>query len=136
MTAAQKASKTMNILLWIAQSILAFGFIWSAGMKLLEPAEKLVAMWPWTSGHSGLVIFTGVIDFLAGIGLILPTMLRIQPKLTVFAAYGAIVLMITASIFHISRGEASVIGVNIVFGILAVFVAWGRLRKAPIQPKS
>lgn len=119
----------MNIGLWIAQALLAAGFIWAASMKLFQPAEKLAAMWPWTAEHPGLVKFTGVIDLLAGVGLIFPALLRIAPKLTVLAAYGTIALMIAASIFHISRGEGSKIGINILFATLAIFVVWGRSRK-------
>jgi len=135
MTSEQQASKTMNIILWIAQGILAVSYIWSAYMKLLQPADKLAEMWAWTANNEGLVKFTGVLDLLTGIGLVLPAVLRIQPKLTIYAAYGTIGLMITASIFHIARGEASQIGVNIIFAVIAVFIAWGRQMKAPITPK-
>src|SRR5689334_14487331 len=100
-----RTSKTMNIILWIAQVLLATGFIWAASMKLFQPADVLAQMWPWTAEHPVLVKFTGVIDLLAGLGLILPTLLRILPGLTVLAGYGTIVLMIIVSIFHISRGE-------------------------------
>jgi hypothetical protein len=44
--------------------------------------------------------------------------------------------MISAAVFHISRGEASLIGMNIFFLLLAAFVAWGRSKKVPILPKS
>lgn len=125
----------MNVILWIAQVILAVGFIWAAAMKLFQPADKLAAMWPWTADHAGLVKFTGVLDLLAGIGLVLPAALRIQPKLTIYAAYGTIALMIAASAFHIVRGEASQIGMNIFFAVMAVFIAWGRQMKAPITAK-
>ena len=135
-TSEPKTSKTLNIILWIAQVLLSLGFIWAGSMKFFQPAAKLAEMWPWTAEYRGLVTFTGIIDLLAGIGLIFPALLRIQPKLTVFAAFGTIILMIVASIFHISRGESSVIGVNIVFAILAIFIAWGRLKKVPIQPKN
>jgi uncharacterized membrane protein YphA (DoxX/SURF4 family) len=128
-------SKKMNIIVWIAQVILAAGFIWAASMKLFQPADKLAAMWPWTAAHRGLVKFTGILDLLAGIGLVLPALLRIQPKLTIYAAYGIVALMIAGSIFHISRGESSVIGVNIFFAIVAVFVAWARQKKVPITSK-
>jgi hypothetical protein len=68
-------------------------------------------------------------------GLTLPAFLRIMPRLTPIAAIGIIALMIAAATFHIARGEASVIGVNIVFAVIAAFIAWGRLMKAPILPK-
>lgn len=128
----QKTSKTMNIIIWIAQVILAAGFIWAATMKLFQPADELAKMWPWTADHAGLVKFTGILDLLTGIGLILPALLRIQPGLTIYSAYGTVVLMITASIFHIARGEATLIGVNIFFAVIALFIAWGRQKKAPV----
>ncbi len=135
MTNTRKASGKMNSILWVAQVVLAAGFLWAAAMKLLEPADRLAAMWPWTADHTGLVKVTGVLDLLAGIGLVLPALLRIWPRLTVYAAYGAIALMIAASIFHISRGEGSQIGINVFFAVVAAFIAWGRQRKAVVTPK-
>lgn len=132
---AQHTSKVMNILLWIAQVLLAFTFTWAAYMKLFQPADKLAAMWPWTADNPGLVKLTGIVDLLAGIGLILPDLLRIQPRLTILAAYGTMLLMLAASAFHISRGEASQIGFNMFVFALAVFIAWGRQKKAIISAK-
>ncbi len=83
-------------------------------------------MWPWTAENAALVKLTWVLDLLAAMGLILPILLRIQPKLTVYTAYGIITLMVAASVFHITRGETSQIGINIFFAIIAAFIAWGR----------
>ena len=136
MTASQETSKTMNFTLWVAQILLTGLLVWAGLMKLLLPIEKLSAKFPWTGQVPlFLVKFTGMIDLLGAIGLILPSLLRIQPKLTPFAASGLIILMICASVFHISRGEASGIGLNIVFGFIALFVAWGRFKKSPITAK-
>jgi uncharacterized membrane protein len=135
MTSEQKSSKAMNVILWIAQAILAISFIWAATMKFLQPADKLAEMWPWTAGNVALVKSTGILDLLAGVGLVLPALFRIQPKLTVYAAYGTIALMIAASTFHIIRGEGSTIGVNIFFLAFAIFIAWGRQKKVPITSK-
>ena len=123
----------MNIFLWIAQVIVAVLFIWSGSVKLFHP-EQLP--WPWIKQNPGLVKFTGVLDVLAGIGLILPALLRIQPKLTVYAAYGTIGLMIAAGIFHVARGEAAQIGFNIFIAVMAAFIAWGRQTKAPVASKT
>ena len=94
-------------------------------MKLFKPEDL---PFPWVKDHPDLVVLTGVVDLLGGLGIVLPAMLRIQPRLTVFAAYGIIALMTLATIFHISRGEAKDIGFNIFMLSLAVFVAWGRPR--------
>lgn len=126
-TEQPKGSKALNIALWITQILISASMLWAASMKLFQPIDKLAAMWPWTGQVAPAVVkLTGFIDILGGIGIILPSLLRIQPRLTVLSAIGIIVLMICASIFHISRGEASVIGVNIIFAAMAAFIAWGR----------
>ena len=132
MTSEQKTSKTMNTILWIAQGLIAITFIWSGVMKIFQP-EGLP--FPWIKDNATLALITGIVDLLAGIGIVFPALLRIQPKLTIYAAYGTMVLMIAASIFHISRGEAKDIGFNIFMALIAVFIAWGRQKKAPIKPK-
>lgn len=131
----KKSLKAMNISLWAAQGILALLFIWAAYTKLFQPLEEAAKMLPWAKDNPGLVKLTGIVELLAVLGLILPSALRIQPKLTVYAAYGIIALMISASIFHISRGEASLIGMNIFILLIAAFVAWGRTKKVPVLPK-
>lgn len=136
MTNENKKAGVLNIILWTAQSLLAASLIWAAAMKLFQSPGKLAEMWPWTAENPGLVKFTGVLDLLAGAGLILPGLLRIRPQLSIYAACGTVALMIAAGIFHISRGEASQVGANIVFGLLAVLIAWGRWKKAPFTAKS
>lgn len=122
----QKNSKTLNLIIWGVQSLIAITMLWASGMKLFQPTEKLALMWPWVANHAVLVKFTGIVDLLGGIGIILPTILRIRPKVTVITALAIVVLMFCATIFHISRGEASSIAINVVFALMAGFVAWGR----------
>lgn len=136
MTSQLKKSKALHITLWVMQTLLAIMLIWAGFTKLFEPIEKLSAMWPWTGQVPiALVKFTGIVDVLGALGLILPSLLRIKPILTPVAAIGLCVLMVCAIIFHVVRGEASLIGLNIVFIGLAAFVAWARLTRASIVPK-
>lgn len=130
MTSEQKSSKRMNIILWIAQVLLALVFIWAGSMKIIKP-EALP--FPWIKGNASLVLIAGIVDLIAGIGIVFPALFHIQPKLTIYAAYGIVLLMIVASIFHISRGEANDIGFNIFMALTALFIAWGRQTKAPIS---
>jgi hypothetical protein len=44
-------------------------------------------------------------------------------------------LQVFAITLHVSRGEAAVTPLNLVLLALAVFVLWGRGRKAPIAPR-
>lgn len=132
----QKNSKAIHITLWIAQGVLAIMFLMVGTMKASQPIEALSASLPWvTSTPTALVRFIGISELLGGLGLLLPALLRIKPVLTVWAALGLAVVMALAAIFHGSRGEFSAIGMNVVLMAIAVFIAWGRSKKAPIQEK-
>ena len=128
----QKNSKVLNITLWIFQALLAVTFIGTSVMKLFHPNEL---PWFWVKENPELVTISGILDLLAGFGLALPSILRVQPKMTIYAAYGTMVLMISASIFHIIRGEGNQIGFNIFILLSAIFIAWGRQKKVPIEPR-
>jgi hypothetical protein len=132
MVSEQKSSPALNIIPWIAQVLLSVTLIWSGAMKLFA-ADQLP--WPWIAENPLLAKLTAVPDLLAGIGLVLPALLRIQPRLTIYAAYGTIALMISACIFHIARGEGSQIGFNIFVAVIAAFIAWARTMKAPVNQK-
>lgn len=132
----EKKSKGLNFVLWFTQGLLALTFMWGAYAKLAQPIEETAKMLPWALDNPGLLKFTGIVDLLGGLGIVLPAILRILPKLTIYAAFGIILLMVFGSIFHVSRGETPLIGMNIFLILLAAFVAWGRAKKAPILPKS
>lgn len=117
--------------LWGAQGVLAFILLWGAWMKLGMPAEQAAQMAPWVAAHPALATFTGVVDLLGGLGIVLPALLRIQPRLSVLAAIGIIALQVLATGFHAMRGEFMVLPMNAVLLALAVFVLWGRTRARP-----
>lgn len=131
MTNHRNTSTPLHIAAWICQILLALTLLWASGMKLFKPASQLAQMWPWTAPNPLLTKLTGVLDFLGALGLILPQMLRIRPILTAYTAYAIIALMVAASVFHITRGEASQIGINVVFALMAAFIAWVRSKKTP-----
>jgi putative oxidoreductase len=130
------SNKGLNIALWITQVLLAALYLMAGSTKLFQPIEEIVKMLPWVSETpAGLVRFIGLSELLGGIGLLLPAILRIQPKLTVFAAIGLTIVQVLAAGFHLSRGETAVIGMNFLLIAMAVFIAWGRTKKVPIAPK-
>jgi uncharacterized membrane protein YphA (DoxX/SURF4 family) len=130
-----KKSKGMNIALWVAQGLLAAAFFMAGFMKITTPIDDLAAngMSFVNNFSEGMVRFIGISEVLGGIGLIFPALLRIKPILTPIAAIALTIVMVLAAIYHISVGEPPV--PNIILFALAAFVAWGRLRKVPIQPK-
>ncbi len=123
----------MNVALWIVQGLLAALFVFAGGMKLVLPIEKMtdpVAL-------PGLFLrFIGVCELLGGIGLILPSLLRIRPGLTPLAAGGLIIIMAGATGITLAYiGIASAL-IPLVVGILAAFIVYGRSQLAPIRPKA
>ncbi|WP_420153741.1 DoxX family protein [Siphonobacter sp.] len=129
-----KKNRILHVTLWLVQLLLATSLLWAASMKLFQTLDTLATMWPWTAQvPRSLVTLTGLVDVLGALGLVLPMLLHVKPVLTPLAAMGVVVLMMTASIFHIARGEASLIGVNCIFAVLAALVAWGRWTYAPTR---
>ena len=133
---ARTGSKPLNVALWGTQLLLAAMFGMAGFMKTTAPMEVLAAKLVWPGAlPEALVRFIGTAEFLAAVGLILPAVTRIRPLLTPLAAMGLVVVMALAVPFHLSRGELQALAVNIPLGALAAFVAWGRLKKAPILPR-
>lgn len=130
-----KRSKALHITLWIAQVLLAIGFGLAGFMKVTAPIEQLEqsGMTFVNDYGAGMVRFIGISEILGALGLILPAALRIKPILTPIAAVGLSIIMILATIYHISNHEP-IVGA-LVFLALTSFIAWGRFSKAPIQPK-
>lgn len=133
---APASKKGLNIGLWIVQGLLALAFLGAGFMKLTTPIEAMAQQMAWVTTAPGLVRFIGLAELLGGIGLILPAATRILPHLTAWAATGLGTIMLLASVFHLSRGEAMSVPANIVIGLLAAFVAWGRFKSAPISPRT
>jgi DoxX-like protein len=123
----------MNYALWTVQVLLALLFLFAGGMKLVLPLDKLagpVALPGW------FIRFIGVIEVLGAVGLILPSLLRISPRLTPLAAVGLILIMIGAIAITLAGGMVGPAMFSLVVGLLAAFVAYGRWRLAPISPRA
>lgn len=126
-------TKRISALLWTAQILLALTFLFAGGMKLVAPAEMLKGPVPLPVLF---LRFIGTCETLGAIGLILPSVTRIKPWLTPLAASGLIVIMIGATVVTLIGGQIAPALVPVVVGSLAVFVATGRSRVAPISSRS
>ena len=123
----------MNIVLWIVQGLLALAFLLAGFMKTFRPVETLKKNMDWVRVvPTPFVRFIGVSEILGAIGLILPAITGIGTWLTMAAAAGLVVVMVSASIYHASRREYSSIGMNVVLLLLAVLILVGRLTFAPL----
>ncbi|PJR09235.1 DoxX family protein [Sinorhizobium meliloti] len=136
-TAIQPAGKILQISLWSVQSLMFAAFTLFGFQKLFMPAEALATMWQtqWPVEYPTLLRLTGLIDVAGGIGILLPALTRIQPRLTVLAALGCTILQICAIIFHAMRGEFAALPLNFILLPLVAFILWGRGKRAPVAPR-
>ena len=115
----------MNVALWIVQGLLAALFLFAGGTKLILPVEEMTKQMPMPGWF---LRFIGVAELLGGLGLILPWLLSIQPKLTPLAAVGLIIIMVGAVITTLMTGNVLMALFPLITGILCAFVAYGRWR--------
>jgi putative oxidoreductase len=119
----------MNIGLWIVQGVLSLVFLIVGAMKVFafEKYKKLAEKKSPTHGlglSKGLVTFIGASELAGSVGLILPSVTRVAPALTAWAAIGLAIVMFLATIFHLRRHESPL--TTIILFALACFVAAGR----------
>ena len=111
------------------QVLLALAFFAHGAMMVFPPAEVAAlmnaAMPRWFQ------LFIGIAEVLASIGLILPALTGIQPWLVAWAAGGIMFVMVSATIFHIARGEYSSAATTVVLLVMATIVA-----RARYQPRN
>ena len=120
----------MNIVLWVLQVLLAVAFFAHGWLFLSPPAafvEQLNASLPrWFQ------LFLGIAEVLAAVGLTLPGLTRIMPWLVTLAAGGIMIVTVSATAFHLMRGEVTSAATTLLLLAIATFVAYMRLRVLPI----
>ena len=124
-----------NLLLWIGQILLALAFLVDSYIHTIgfDNASVRPGMsWLADVGRDRMRIIGGL-EALGAIGLILPAATGILPWLTPVAASCLAVLMAIAAVFHLRRpGEGQNIVLNVVLGLIAMLVAYGRFVVAPL----
>jgi uncharacterized membrane protein YphA (DoxX/SURF4 family) len=125
-----KSGKALVIALWTTQFILAALFLFAGVMKFVMPVEEMTKN---SSLPGSFLHFIGLLEVLGGIGLVVPSLLRIWPVLTPVAAVGLVIIMAGATVTSIPMGWISLL--PFLVGMMAVFVAYGRLRLRPIQAR-
>jgi uncharacterized membrane protein YphA (DoxX/SURF4 family) len=121
----------MNIVLWIAQALLALGFLGAGTMHVFRFDQYTAnprTAWGHAVGRSNLRLI-GLLEILGALGVILPAVTGIQPWLTGVAAAGLFLVMAGAIFFHLRRREP--VAFNAVLGAIALFVGVGRLVVQP-----
>ena len=119
----------MNIALWVMQGVLAFVFVMAGGMKLFS-YQKYRAMLEKsgpTSLTHGQIALIGIAELAGAAAIVLPMALNVTPWLTVLAAAGLAVIMLSATVFHMRRHESPMM--TAVLFVLAVAVVVGRVHR-------
>lgn len=119
--------------LWVAQVLLALGMVSAGVIKLISDDATLTSFYPIFPAL--FIRFIGICEVLGAIGVIVPSVLRIRPELTPLAAAGLAIIMAGAVISTIAMAAASMIASPLILFLLAVFVAYGRWKLAPITPR-
>ncbi|GAA3936974.1 DoxX family protein [Actinomadura viridis] len=119
----------MNLALWWCTGLLAVVALTGGITKTFVPKEKLAAAHGggWTqSAGVGFVKTLGVLEILAAVGLILPAVVDVAPVLVPVTALCWVLLMVGAMVTHGRRGESMLVVLNLVYLLVAAFIAWGR----------
>lgn len=124
----------MNIVLWILQVLLAAMYVWHGWLMIAPPPEVAAIM--STFLPTWFRLFIGIAELLAAVGLILPGLTRIMPWLTTLAAAGLMIVMASATVVHLSRGETSSAISGFVIFLLVTFVAYMRWKVKPLAARA
>lgn len=123
----------MNVFLWVVQIVLGAMFLIAGGVKVRHSHEKLAESMRWVDDFSSpQVKAIGALEFLGGLGLILPGWLDSAPILTPLAALGIAIVMAGAWLTHRRRNEPRHMQQNILLFVLAAIVVVGRFFIEPL----
>lgn len=123
----------MNITLWVLQVLLAVAFF-AHGIMFLNPPPEIAVLMN-ESMPRWFQLFLGVAEVAAAVGLTVPGITRILPQLVPAAAAGIVIVMISATVWHIVRAEYSSAAITAVLLVMAAFTAYSRWRTVPIRAR-
>lgn len=123
----------MHLLLWTLQILAALLYGASGVMKtfLFDKISADVPSFGALPRSAWRAL--GLLELACVVGLVLPSALQWQPRLTVLAA---VVLAVESLVFiwvHVRYRESGSIVMSAVLGLLLGFIAYGRMFLAPIQ---
>lgn len=123
----------MNLLLWVLQSLAALMYAASGVMKvfMFDKISGDVPSFGAMPRQAWMIL--GLIELVCVVGLIVPSALRWQPRLTVLAAAVLAVESLVFIAVHVKYRETGSIVMSAVLGLLMLFVAYGRYALKPIS---
>src|SRR5262245_55292128 len=98
-------SRAWNVGLWVAQVLLFLAFALAGFFKVAFPMSELEQRMTWVRDLPALLVrFIGTCELAGSLGMLLPALTRILPRLTALAGSGLATIMLLAIAFHVSRG--------------------------------
>jgi len=126
--------RSLHVVLWFGQLLLAALFAMSGFAKLTKPIAALMIQMPWVADvPPTFVHFVGACELAGAAGLVLPALTGVQPGLTALAAAGLTSLMGLASMFHFGRGEFGDMLATLAVAIASAFIGWGRMTHTSVR---
>src|SRR5262245_35182591 len=118
----------MDIALWIAQVILALALL-LFGLAHATQRDRATGRSAWMLDVPKRLLTTiGILEIIGAIALVLPWATGTAVWLTPLAAIAFVALMVFAALFHARRsGETPNLALNVVLGLIAAFIALGRI---------
>jgi hypothetical protein len=116
-----------NTLTWTLQGLLAVVFLMH-GLMFLNPPPEIAPLMN-ASMPRWFQLFLGAAEVMAAAGLTLPALTRILPVLVVWAAGGTMIVLGSATAWHLVRGEISSAAITVVLFAIALVVQRARRRR-------
>ena len=115
----------MVVAYWIVAGLLALFYLYAGGTKIAQSRERLRPMMGWVDTVPMRLVRTiGVLEVLGALGLVLPPLTGVAVGLALAAAVGLVLVQVGGITLHLRRGEARLIGLNIVLLAAAAVVVW------------
>lgn len=129
-----RGERGLNTLAWITQVVLAVQFFFH-GWLFVSPPPAMAGPMASMGISTAFRQFIGVAELLASVGLILPSLTRFLPWLTPVSALGLTAVMVSATIFHLTRNEMpnAISTFNLL--LLAAWTAYLRWRVVPVRSR-
>lgn len=122
----------MNVFLWVLQVFGALVFTASGGMKLFMFDQISAEVPTFGAFPRPLWMGLGGLELVCVLGLIVPSVFRWHPRLTVLAASTLALESLLLIWAHIQYAETAPMMMSALLGALMAFLAYGRSALKPI----
>ena len=116
----------MAVALWIVQGLLSLIFVITGSFKFFQTKEKVIASGgTWAEDFApGIIKLIAGVELISGLAVIVPRLLGHEGYFTFLGAACIAVIMTGAIFTHIRRKEYKHAMINLVFLLMALFVAY------------